>query len=135
MKIWVVLCLVLCNALMAAPKKPRPQPVAATNNYTGSDADDLSDKEIVKAILPHLALVVKSFFIIVQEHQNFNSVVTNIGQMIMSFFTIGSYMLRSPEMSLHDTSRTTRCVRDNYNAMLACLAHQYSKVLATQACS
>ncbi|BDC35044.1 hypothetical protein Noda2021_10020 [Candidatus Dependentiae bacterium Noda2021] len=136
MKIWVVVCLVTCNVLNldAAQKKPRPQP-ATVAHHTGIEADDLSDKEVVKAILPHLALVVKSFFIIVQEHQNFNTVITNIGQMIMSFFTIGSYMLRTPELHKNYTQSTRTICQKDSTALLSCLAQQYTRLLAAQACS
>lgn len=139
MKYYLFFIVLVVNSysLFAAPRPSGKQTSSITNPTGLDELEDLSDKELIKAILPHLALVLKSFFCIVQEHQNFSAVITNIGQMVMSFFTIGGYMLRSPHDNQINDDEIVRSYKQNQqNMLLTALVKQYQMaIIHHYACS
>jgi hypothetical protein len=130
MKYLLLMAVLISSCVNTAPRGQSSSPKTTITNPTGlaEFEEDLSDKELIKAILPHLGLVLKSFFFIVKEHQNFSAVMSNISQMVMSFLTIGGYMLRTPTISDPELIHTIH--RNPRNAlMLRKLAKQYSRTI------
>lgn len=137
MKYYLILaCVISSSLVLTAPRGQKTSQATASMSPTGlSEFDeDLSDKELIKAILPHLGLVLKSFFFIVKEHQNFSAVMSNISQMVMSFLTIGGYMLRTPHFDDDELQNTHRTPQQAI--LLHTLAKQYqSTIRGHYACS
>jgi len=65
------------------------------NSSTGIDTD-LSDTEVLQAVLPHILTMVKNIFTIAINKDTFANSFPLICQMIASFFTMGSHMMRTP---------------------------------------
>lgn len=130
MKYLLLLAVLALSCANAAPRGQSNSPKTTITSPTGLAEfdEDLSDKELIKAILPHLGLVLKSFFFIVKEHQNFSVVMSNISQMVMSFLTIGGYMLRTPAITDPELAHTIH--RSPGNALLLhSLAKQYCRTI------